>query len=264
MKLLTSIIVSFTLALSSVSALSATTEKSYKPGTFKNIENHTFGSIKLNQQDETSVSVIADDELLEYLVVELKDDTLVIRLKDKSVFSWRKSFKQNELKISISTPDIEGIYLNGSGDLDASDIVSPVLTVGIHGSGDAHLGNVDTENLSIGIYGSGTVDARNLASESAKFSIHGSGKMTFASVVSSFNVIGIHGSGNFRSNLFEGKEMKVNIHGSGDIKMPDIDFQSIEGAIHGSGDITLGGKARTVNVRKHGSGNVNTSRLSNN
>lgn len=102
-------------------------------------------------QGEFYVEVIADENLQEYITVELKGDMLVIG-------SERNIYRAESKVVNVSLPDLEALKISSAGDMDAdSDFVCEDLKISISSAGDLKLG-VTAESIDINISSSGDCD----------------------------------------------------------------------------------------------------------
>lgn len=234
--------------------------RNYSVGKFSEIENHTPGSIELIQGPETSVVAETEPEMFEHLEVNIKGDKLILSVKKerKSFFSWSNPFNNEPLHFTITTPSVNVIELNASGNLKSDAIKTESLKLSIHGSGNANIKQIESGDLGLGIYGSGKIVLGDVKVSSTESGIHGSGDISLENLESDSGRFSIHGSGNFHVGKLKADRLDTSIHGSGNMILPNVNVKDIEGSIHGSGNVRFGGRADTLNIRTHGSGNVST------
>lgn len=118
---------------------------------------------------EQSVSLTADDNLLEYVTTEVEDGVLVISMRDGTNARFRVAPTAR-----IQVKALDQLSIEGSGDGDVTGIASESFTAGIDGSGDLCLRG-KTTRLAFSINGSGDADLSGLQSVDADVSINGSG-----------------------------------------------------------------------------------------
>ena len=175
-------------------------------GPFRGIDLR--GSLDLNwrQGDKPEVEVIADENLLDLVVTEVRDGTLLVSTRG----SWQSRLG---ISIRVTSPAIEKMSISGSGDARLEGLSGPKLTLLIRGSGDIVAGG-EVDRLEIKIQGSGDVQAFGLPARLVSVSIAGSGD----------------------AEVDVGEALEASIHGSGDVVYhgePD----RVERQIRGSGDI---------------------------
>src|SRR5690606_11984202 len=116
--------------------------------------------VYLEKGTEGNISVTAEDNVQDRIVVESDGETLNITMKNNTSL-------QNTKKIKIKVPfeSISGIALRGSGDVEGKDqIKSKSLALSIQGSGEMEL-SIETESLSAEIRGSGDLELKGKATD---------------------------------------------------------------------------------------------------
>ncbi|MEO1711977.1 MAG: head GIN domain-containing protein [Bacteroidota bacterium] len=201
----------------------------------KTLDNNDFSRIALSsfdadiQQGNTfSVEISGYENLFEHLDIEQKGDLLVLGTKDGICF------KDDVLSAKIVLPTLEGLTINGSGDVITSDFDQNTdLELGINGSGSITTGKMSSlGKLQSYINGSGDIKTQGAAQ---------SGSIT------------ITGSGTFDSFDMAVQTAEANIIGSGDIYLGAK--ESLNASITGSGDIIYAGSPK-VRSNITGSGDI--------
>ncbi|MEJ2113380.1 MAG: DUF2807 domain-containing protein, partial [Flavobacteriaceae bacterium] len=101
---------------------------------------------------EGNITIEGEENLLDYIEAEVKDNTLKIRVKKN--FNLKTS-KNNTIKITIPFKDVSSVSLAGSGDLWNEDKINTnSLVVALAGSGDLAL-DIETSEVEGKIAGSG-------------------------------------------------------------------------------------------------------------
>ena len=190
------------------------------------------------QNDEFSVRVEASPEAFKEMTVYVKDRELRIR---KSVSKPTQSFQN--VKIYVTSPDIEMIDLAGSGVFTSSKPIaaSKDLNVDVAGSGEVLLVGVTCRESDLEIAGSGNIEIGNFTATKVNADIAG--------------------SGNINMGTLKCTDLDIDIAGSGDVNCDNIDADKVQADIAGSGNVNLKGNVRNVNKDIAGSGKVNISGL---
>ena len=191
-----------------------------------------------DQGDTHSVRIEASEEAFKEMTVYVKDGDLLIR---KAVKKPTVDFKQ--VKIYVTSPEIKGIEIAGSGVFAASNRVnaSGDLDMEIAGSGNIMLADVTCKDADMEIAGSGNIEIGSLVAKDAKADIAGSGDINL---------------GTFTCFKFD-----IDIAGSGDVICDNITADNVHTEIAGSGDVTLKGMVKHHTEDIAGSGKVNVSEL---
>ncbi|GAA4975155.1 head GIN domain-containing protein [Algibacter aquimarinus] len=197
-------------------------------GDYNGIKSAGSMDIILVYGKEGEIKIKGDSNLLEYIVTEVKNDNLIIKLKKGSKISYKKS-----IEITVPFESINKVSLAGSGDIVSRDVVkADKLSVSVAGSGEIKLdiktnyvvgavagsGEITltgaTNNLNAKVAGSGDFHGFGLQSDDTEVAVAGSGD---AEVVSNKNLIArVSGSGDIRYKGNPKKDAKVS--GSGSIK----------------------------------------------
>ncbi len=176
------------------------------------IENNA--DVILYRGDKQEVRVEGDQELIDKLDLEVKNQSLKIKNKREKGNRWGSSNYKNRLTFYITIPEIHSIGISGSGDLTMKDaFTSEEMNIGISGSGDIVLVG-SSETLNIGISGSGDIDGAKWMSENCDIGISGSGDVEVGAE-EQLNVA-ISGSGDV---VYHGNpETSMSVMGSGEVK----------------------------------------------
>jgi len=184
--------------------------------------------VKLVAGKEGKIVINAEENLIPYLITEVRDNYLKIK--------WKKGISINSHKrilVTVPFKEISKVSLAGSGDVytDNSVIKGDKLKVSLAGSGDIKL-SLDTNNISASIAGSGDINLSGLT-DNFKASIAGSGDVHAFELQAKSADLRISGSGGIRTSVSD--MLKVSISGSGDIYYKGNPKEDVK--IAGSGGI---------------------------
>lgn len=194
---------------------------------FSGIISAIAAQIYLTQGDEQEVWIEAQENIIDNIELDVRNDVWVIEYKE--FVRWAKP-----VKIYITVPDLKKVSITGSGsvtglteftglehlDLTISgsghfdmETESESLDVLISGAGGFDLSG-QTEKFSILVSGSGSINAEDLLTQEADVTISGSGNV-YLDVRDYLNVL-ISGSG---SVYYSGNpEIESHISGSGTLR----------------------------------------------
>lgn len=178
---------------------------------------------------EGQLSIEIEENLVTYLVTEVKNNELKIHWKKTSNISHSKP-----VKITVPIKDIYAITQSGSGSVNSeTTIKGSDLTLSMSGSGKINL-DIKSTNL--------------------KSYLSGSGKIYLDGTTDNFDC-SISGSGNIGNyELIVNENIDAKISGSGNIKA------TVNGELHakisGSGNLRYKGSPTKEFVKVSGSGNV--------
>jgi len=187
-----------------------------------------FFEIVLIKGKEGNIKVEAEENLLQYIVTEVKRGTLQVNVeKGYNLKTTRR------ITVTVPVQEIEKVSLGGSGNIKGDLLLkADEFSVSIGGSGNIGL-NIDAENVKTSVAGSGDIELSGKAS-SIKCSIAGSGTI--------------------KAYDLEVDSVKASIAGSGDIRISVKN--SIKATVAGSGNIYYKGNPSTKDVKSVGSGRI--------
>ncbi len=200
-------------------------------GSFSSISLSISGDLYLSQGNETKVVIEAERKILDILQTEVVGDNLKIKFQRGK---WNiRSNKQ--IKIYVTTPDVEGLYLSGSGKIQAET-------------------QIKTEDLDFSISGSGSIVINDLVASDLEGHISGSGDIDLSgSETVETMEISISGSGDLSAENLKVNSVEIRISGSGKCKVFAV--SELEASISGSGSVYYKGNPR-INARSSGSGKI--------
>ncbi|MHB8637222.1 MAG: head GIN domain-containing protein [Fimbriimonadaceae bacterium] len=158
-------------------------------GAFHSVQANGPINVKVVGGEVDSLTFHARPNVLPLLTAEVKDGVLTIGINDTGMDDI------GEITATIVCPEIDGVTLNGSGNIEVNGVKSPTFEGMINGSG----------NLTA-----------NGAADSASFSIAGSGDIEASELHATTTKVNIAGSGN--ANVNASKKLDASVAGSGDVR----------------------------------------------
>ncbi len=211
-----------------------TVERNFQVGSFDKIELAGAYDATVRTGSAPSVHARGNEKAIENLEVVVENNTLVIRHKRRSGFSWGS--KGGKVALTVTVPNLRGAELAGSGDIKVDRVAGDSFDGAIAGSGNLKVDRIEVGSLKLSIAGSGNAEVGSGRAKNAEYNIAGSG--------------GINARG------MTAETAAVSIAGSGDIEAHASSTASV--SIMGSGDVELTGGAK-CSVSKAGSGNARCS-----
>lgn len=199
--------------------------------TIKEFDEVSIGGsfdVILTNGKEGELSIEGEENLLPYLVTEVKGGDLKIKFKNHTNITMTKKFI-----VTIPFEDIEGISLGGSGNVKVDKRI-----------------RADKASFSIG--GSGNITT-SVDVETIKVSIGGSGNIYLSGKTEQFKT-SIAGSGNVNAYELETDNLKASVAGSGNIKVTVN--KKIKASVVGSGSVLYKGNPSNINQSTIGSGRI--------
>lgn len=183
---------------------------------FSELSLRISATVHLEQGPEQNVELVGASSSLGKIITEIKGNKLIIRTKSSK--KWFSSgIDLGKVEIYITMPDIDGIFVSGSGDIiSEGKIDSRLINLAISGSGDIQLEELECNRVSADISGSGhIVLQKGNAEENLEIRISGSGKVKASGFKAEDVSVKVSGSGN--SYVYANKSLKVRVAGSGDV-----------------------------------------------
>lgn len=221
------------------------TERKVPVKTVEIIEIKGSTEVVYQQGNKTEVIVRGAKDYVNLIVVENHDNVLTISQKDGVIngasgfFDLLKNgFKDPVIPVVyVTSPDIIGVSLTGSGDFVAKE-------------------KVDTDNLEITLKGSGDIDFNDIICDNIHANLQGSGDVKINNVIAINADYELKGSGDIAVNQQKVHQTNLNLYGSGDIKLKCIKCGLINAKVTGSGDIDIFGDVKEVKRSTRGSGDI--------
>ncbi|HEX7583055.1 MAG TPA: head GIN domain-containing protein [Prolixibacteraceae bacterium] len=212
-------------------------EQTRKVDPFTEISLRIGAKVHLEQGAKTNLEIVAKPSTLDEIITEVKDGKLIIRFPNKDFF-W-KTFQPGDITINITTPEIKGLGISGSGDIIAED-------------------QIKTKTLDMAVSGSGNIRLSDLSAERVKSAISGSGDIVLAGKTAAQDLsVAISGSGNFKGLDYSADDVTIKIAGSGNVGIEANKNLYIRTA--GSGNVTYKGKP-LIDQSIAGSGTVKSAK----
>lgn len=184
---------------------------------------NTGGDVSI-REGEPSLVITAPQSVLDRLTATVDGGALVL-----DVIPGTPNFLLGRITYELTLPSLDGLEINGSGDIDSEVPTGSTLAIAIAGSGDVDLRGVDAGEVDLEIVGSGDVELAG-TTESLEISISGSGDVTTVELAAARVTVDIDGAGDV--SVAASDALDVSISGSGDVTYtgrPEV-TQSIAGA----------------------------------
>jgi hypothetical protein len=177
---------------------------------FTRVKLEESGTVTIVKGNSFKVTVTDDQNILPYVETSLSGNELRIGYKDNT---W---VKKGNLKVAIEMPALDGLQVDGSGNIDAGGgfVNTGQLRASINGSGDIFIRDGNADVFDVVITGSGDLYAFGLSAKKAIVKLSGSGEAEVK--VSEDLDVNITGSGNVYYMGTPGR-LNTRITGSGKV-----------------------------------------------
>jgi hypothetical protein len=241
------------------------TEETRQLPSFDQVYSAGSFNVFYSHGDSTNVKIVCESNLLPYLETSVFNKKLEVRFATHVSVSLHKA-----IEIYVTSPEVEKITLNGSGNIVADSISGNNVKIEISGSGNIYSNFyggtfesvvsgsgkmeifADCDTLKTTISGVGTVELEAPECIYTRISISGSGHAELNGKSDKAKYI-VSGSGKIKALEFQVKEADVTISGSGDAYINVSGL--LDAVISGSGNIHYIGTPK-INFNSSGSGNL--------
>lgn len=139
---------------------------------FKEIKAGGAVNLEIIVQKDFSVSIEADDNLLEHIKTEVSGDTLSISPKDSIS-------PKTKIKVKISMPELTNLDISGASTANVSGAKTDSLKLNASGASKINIDG-ETKSLDAKASGASKIEAENLRTENAKADSSGASTVTVA------------------------------------------------------------------------------------
>ena len=189
-------------------ALSAEVSEVRDVSDFSRIVIESSADINVKAGESQRVEVFAEDDEISAVITEVRGGTLYVSIDDDR--RWRR---HHGASLEISVQSLDGVEIDGSGDITVSNAKSDDFEIEIDGSGDVDVQGTCGE-LTISVDGSGDINSKDMKCAKATVDINGSGDV----------------------DVYASESMTLDINGSGDVTVYG-DPSNVRPTIRGSGDL---------------------------
>jgi hypothetical protein len=174
---------------------------------FSGVELKNAANVYITQGETQEVKIEAEDNLVQFITTEVKNNELVIDCKENIT-------SHEPINVYITVKDLCLVELTGSGNMiTKNEIDCDHMTLRLGGSGTMKA-NVKSQSLKASLSGSGNLDLAGSSAES-DIRISGSGNVNAQQMKTFTSAVSISGSGNTKVDA--NNELDVNISGSGNV-----------------------------------------------
>ena len=231
--------------------------KTVSVGTFNAIKVNSHVNVAFTQGKSNQKATIEgkSNEIVEDVSVEVKNGILTIDTKNKK---WKSNGKNNPRPtVTVASPEINAITINGSGDFTTSDLTSTNLEISINGSGSFTANGINASAATAKVNGSGEISIKSLKSintETIVANLNGSGDLYIQGIAATKVTASLSGSGDMK--IFgKSDSADIKLSRSGDLDAGNLVCRTVSAKVTGSGDLTCHA-TESVSTEISGSGEI--------
>lgn len=167
------------------------------------------GDITITQGDTESLTVEADDNLLPYIVTEMRGRELTLTVKDGYEFD-----ADSTIRYSLKVKNLNRIAVSGAGNVKINDFKAGDLALDVAGTGNMKITNLQANDLRVNASGTGNFDLAGKVS-TQDLTISGAGNYTCGDLRSTEAKVTINGAGNV--TIWASDKLDIHINGFGNV-----------------------------------------------
>jgi hypothetical protein len=213
---------------------------------YTGIELGTPGKLDITIGSSESLSVEADDNLLQYIQTDVSGGRLVIKTRPGVTLQ-----PVRPIEYHLSVLKLNSISISSSGDITVPDLKSDAFSIAISSSGNLSMQKLDCSSLRVRISSSGDASVSQIIAESISVEISSSGNLDIAGGTVTKQSVNISSSGEYRARDLASENADVRLTSSGDATLRVSAVLS--GSLSSSGNINYIGSPK-VNVHTSSSG----------
>ena len=138
---------------------------------FHSVKLAGVGNVQISFSETPKVVVTTDSNLQEVVLVETKNEVLIITLESK------KSIKPSKLELEVWLPKLQKVQISGVGDVNIAAGKAESLDITLSGVGSLKAAEYEVENVEIKLSGVGS--ASIWASQSLSGTLSGVGSLKY-------------------------------------------------------------------------------------
>ena len=197
-------------------------------GSFEEVEFGTVGSLFVELGDQEHLLIEAEDNLMEYIEVDTRGDTLEIGMPQGIVIVPTEG-----VNFYLTVVDLEAVHLTGLGSIELPDLQTTRFEINISGAGDIDLEELDASQLDVSISGLGNLTVEDGEVEEQEIHISGGGDYNAGDLESIRTEVYLSGLGSATVRVEE--HLSVDISGAGSVE--DYGSASVDQNVSGVGHV---------------------------
>ncbi|MCZ3367003.1 MULTISPECIES: head GIN domain-containing protein [Methanobacterium] len=192
---------------------------------FNQVSVDGAGTVIITQGDKESLTVEAEDNIMQYITTNVSNNVLNIRITNPVV-------PTKPIKYYLTVKDLNSISYSGGGKIQSNGLNTNSLTININGAGEGSLSNLNVKALKIIISGAGKLTMSGTANNQ-DISISGAGEYNAGDLTSKIATITISGAG--RGTVKVSNSLNAVVNGAGQISY--IGNPQVTKQLNGAGSI---------------------------
>ena len=176
------------------------------------------GRLIITQADEEALTVTTDDNLVQYIEIDVNNGVLEIGFTKDVSFERGGGQKilvpSDSFTFNLSVIDMSSINLTGAADIDIQELTGEEFRIIFSGAGDIKVDSLVVDYLDVNVSGAGDIEIAGKV-EIQMVNLSGLGNYDAAGLESQVATITINGAGG--ADVWAHEALEVTINGAGDV-----------------------------------------------
>jgi hypothetical protein len=196
-----------------------------------------IGTARITQGDDESLTITADDNLMQYFETEVRDGTLEIGLTEEG----RNKLLRPSQPVVFRVGAIDLVSLTGSGigDIEIDELEAGDLDLRVSGAGDIEIDDLQAGGLDLTLSGAGDIHIDELEADDVEVTVSGIGGVEVDGTVQSQDIT-MSGAGRYDASDLESQSAKVVSSGVGKVTVWPL--ETLDVTLSGAGGVEYYGE----------------------
>jgi hypothetical protein len=204
------------------------------------------GDLSIMLGDTESLVVEAEDNLMPYIITDVRDGELRIYNEGRQWFRNREP-----IRYFLTVRSLEGIEIGSTGSVDAPDLNADRFDIDIRSTGNLVMGTLEAGDVDINVSSTGDVMLRRLNASRLDVSISSTGHVSIRGGHVSGQEIRISSTGNYEAMDLDSNVADVRLSSTGSAFISVNDY--LEATLNSTGSLHYRGGAST-DIRRNSVG----------
>jgi len=178
---------------------------------FRKVQFSGIGSLYIEHGEVETLTVEADDNLLEYIEVEVRNEVLYIGLR-KGVNINPKE----KISFRLTINELDEIGVSGAGNVIAPDLEAKRFDIDVSGAGNIEINQLISSELHVKLSGVGNIAIKSGQVINQEISISGTGSYNAINLEADVVIVDLSGLGS--ASVWAEEELTANISGAGKVE----------------------------------------------
>lgn len=197
---------------------------------FNRVQIDGAGELIIIQGDTESLEIQAEDNIIDELTSEVRDNTLVLGYRDS--FLRNTIIPTERIVYTLTLMDLSEVTINGAADMEIDSLETETFTLNINGAGQISIDELMADNLSVQISGTSSIEVAGQVAEQS-ITIDGAGNYQAGDLATNITTVDINGLGN--ATVWATTTLDISIDGGGNLRY--YGSPSVTQDVNGVGDI---------------------------